>query len=411
MANLSEDIQCAGSDTQPPMLDRSDFASWQQRIRLYCRGKKNGLNILKSIDEGPFQMGTFRDTVTEGNEGAMHLGPERPRVYSDLSPEDKDRYNTDIHATNILLQGLPKDIYTLINHYTDAKDIWDNVKMLLEGSELTKEDRELQLNDDFEHFRQNKGETIQEYYVRFAKFVTAVKLNRGLSPTDKLIENLTNALALLTQSYKTHPPQTNNQLRTSSNTRNQATVQDGKNRGGNANHGHARQIKCYNYNGIGHIARNCTQPKRQQNSDYFKDKMLLMQAQENGVVLDEEQLLFLTGGQDTVIDDDVDEPPVQDLALNVENIFQADVFDSDVDDDPMAQTMFMVNLSSTEPIYDEAGPSHDSDILFEVHDHDKYQDAVCEHHEVHEIHDDVQQNCVVDSHDDYTSDRNMISYD
>ncbi|GJR39124.1 hypothetical protein Tco_1214808 [Tanacetum coccineum] len=332
MANLSEDIQCAGSDTRPPMLDRTDFASWQQRIRLYCRGKENGVNILKSIDEGPFQMGIFRETLAEGTEGA--LGPERPRVYSDLSPEDKDRYNADIRATNILLQGLPKDIYSLINHYTDAKDIWDNVKMLLEGSELTKEDRESQLYDDFEHFRQHKGETIHDYYVRFAKlindmrnikmtmsrmqlnskfvnnmlpewgrFVTAVKLNRGLrdsnydqlyaylkqheahanenkmmldrftqhtvdplalmsnvapqqynsqsstnpsstyvpphfadnsqldsglSPTDNLIENLTNTLALLTQSYKTYLPQTNNQLRTSSNPRNQATVQDGR---------------------------------------------------------------------------------------------------------------------------------------------------------------------------------------
>ncbi|GJT54971.1 hypothetical protein Tco_0990025 [Tanacetum coccineum] len=38
MANLSEDIQCAGSDTRPPMLDKADFSSWQQRIRLYCRG-------------------------------------------------------------------------------------------------------------------------------------------------------------------------------------------------------------------------------------------------------------------------------------------------------------------------------------------------------------------------------------
>ncbi|GJW66802.1 hypothetical protein Tco_0121226 [Tanacetum coccineum] len=146
MANLSEDIQCAGSDTRPPMLDRTDFASWQQRIRLYCRGKENGVNILKSIDEGPFQMGTFRETLAEGNEGALHL-------------------------------GLPKDIYSLINHYTDAKDIWDNVKMLLEGSELTKEDRESQLYDDFEHFCQHKGETIHDYYGRF---VTAVKLNRGL---------------------------------------------------------------------------------------------------------------------------------------------------------------------------------------------------------------------------------------
>ncbi|GJU53226.1 hypothetical protein Tco_1226940 [Tanacetum coccineum] len=113
MANLSEDIQCA----------RTDFASWQQCIQLYCRVKKNGVNILKSIDEGPFQMGMFQETIVEGTEGTLHLGPERPRVYIDLYPEDKEMYNANIRATNILLQGLLKDIYTLINHYTDANDI------------------------------------------------------------------------------------------------------------------------------------------------------------------------------------------------------------------------------------------------------------------------------------------------
>nr|GFC45575.1 integrase, catalytic region, zinc finger, CCHC-type, peptidase aspartic, catalytic [Tanacetum cinerariifolium] len=101
----------------------TDFASWQQWIRLYCLGKKNRINIPNSIDEGPFKMGTLRETMTEGTEGALHLGPERPRVYSDLTFEEKDRYNADIRATNILLQGLPKYIYSLINHYTDAKDI------------------------------------------------------------------------------------------------------------------------------------------------------------------------------------------------------------------------------------------------------------------------------------------------
>nr|GEZ85157.1 integrase, catalytic region, zinc finger, CCHC-type, peptidase aspartic, catalytic [Tanacetum cinerariifolium] len=69
---------------------------------------------------------------------------------SNFSPEEKDRYNANIRATNILLQGLPKDIYTLRNHYTDAKEIWDNVKMLLEGSELTKKDQESQLVDKIE---------------------------------------------------------------------------------------------------------------------------------------------------------------------------------------------------------------------------------------------------------------------
>ncbi|GJY50291.1 hypothetical protein Tco_0441138 [Tanacetum coccineum] len=142
--------------------------------------------------------------------------------------------------------------------------------------------------------------------------------------------------------------------------------------------------------------------------------MLLMQAQENGVALDEEQLLFIAGGQDNAVDEDVDEQPVQDLTLTMDNVFQAndyDAFNSNIDEAPTAQTMFMVNLSSADHVYDEASLSYDSDILSEVPDHDNYQDAVCEHHEVHEMHDEVQPNYVVDSQADYTSDSNMILYD
>ncbi|GJZ69220.1 integrase, catalytic region, zinc finger, CCHC-type containing protein [Tanacetum coccineum] len=91
MANLSEDIQCVSSDTRPPMLDRSDFESWQQRIRLYCLGKANRENILKSIDEGLFKMGKFRETLAEGAKSALHLGLERDRVFADLTPEEKER--------------------------------------------------------------------------------------------------------------------------------------------------------------------------------------------------------------------------------------------------------------------------------------------------------------------------------
>nr|GEZ97597.1 integrase, catalytic region, zinc finger, CCHC-type, peptidase aspartic, catalytic [Tanacetum cinerariifolium] len=134
-----------------------------------------------------------------------------------------------------------------------------------------------------------------------------------------------------------------------------------------------------------HIARSYTQPKRTQNFDYFKDKMLLMQAQENGMAFDKEQLLFLA--------DD------------------CDAFDSDVDEAPTAQTMFMANMSSADPVYDEAGPSYDSDILSEIHDHDHSQDAVCEPHDENEIHDNVHLNHVVDSHADYTSNSNLILYD
>ncbi|GJV88394.1 integrase, catalytic region, zinc finger, CCHC-type containing protein [Tanacetum coccineum] len=186
-----------------------------------------------------------------------------------------------------------------------------------------------------------------------------------------------------------------------------------QNRVGNANPGPTRQVKCYNYNSIGHIARNCTQPKRPQNSKYFKDKMLLMQAQENRVALDEEQLLFIASGQDSAIDEDV---MMQLLGLSTHvgkcvSSDSANAFDSDVDEAPTTQTMFMANLSSADPVYDEAGPYYNLDILSEVHDHDHYQDVVCEHHKEHEIHDDVQPTYVVDSHANYTTDSNIIPYD
>nr|GEU97017.1 hypothetical protein [Tanacetum cinerariifolium] len=394
------------------MLHMTDFASWQQRIRLYYQGKENRVNILKSIDEGPFQMGTFRETLAEGTERAFHFGIERPRVYSDLSLEEKERYNADIRATNILLQGLPKDIYTLINHYTDAKDIWDNVKMLLEGSELTKEDRESQLYDDFEHFRQDKGETIHDYYVRFPKlindmgnikmtmsrmqlnskfvnnmlpewggFVTAVKLNRRLrdSNYDQLYAYLKQHEAHANEN-KMMLDRFTQQIVDPLALMNQAIVQDGRvvvqNVQGRQNRGQGTNPRgggAAGYGGAQNRVRNAN-----------PDKMLLMQAQENGVASDEEQLLFLAGGQDNAIDEDVDEQPIQDLALNVDNVFQADdcdAFDYDVDEAPTAQTMFMANLSSVDLVYDEAGPLYDSDILSEVHDHDHYQDAFCEHHE------------------------------
>nr|GFA40080.1 integrase, catalytic region, zinc finger, CCHC-type, peptidase aspartic, catalytic [Tanacetum cinerariifolium] len=62
------------------MLDRIDFASWQQRIRLYCQGKENRENILKFIDKGPYKIGTVRETLAESTEGAPQFGPERSRA-------------------------------------------------------------------------------------------------------------------------------------------------------------------------------------------------------------------------------------------------------------------------------------------------------------------------------------------
>nr|GEX88936.1 reverse transcriptase domain-containing protein [Tanacetum cinerariifolium] len=253
-------------------------------LKTYCVlsqdfGKENRVNILKSIDGGPYQMGKIREPLAEGTKGAPHLGPKRPQVYSDLSPEEKDRYTADIQAINILLQGLPKDIYTLINHYIDAKDIWDNYK----------------------------GETIHDYYVWFDKLINDMRNIKITMSRMQLNSKFVNNML----------PEWGRFVTAGGGAAGYGGVQ---NRVGNANPGQARQVKCYNCN---------------------------------------EQLLFLVGGHDNAFDDDVDEQPVQDLALNVDNVFQADdcdALDSDVDEAPTKQTMFMANLSSADPIIDEAGP-------------------------------------------------------
>ncbi|GJX95737.1 hypothetical protein Tco_0351535 [Tanacetum coccineum] len=131
-------------------------------VRPFSGNRLCGIGDLLS---GPFKMGMLIQTPTEETEDALQLGQERAKVFTDLSAEEKER--------------------------------------------------ESQLYDEFEHFRQIKGETIHVYYVRFTKlindmrnikmtmprmqlnskfvnnmlpewsrFITEVKLNRGLKESN-----------------------------------------------------------------------------------------------------------------------------------------------------------------------------------------------------------------------------------
>nr|GEX71323.1 hypothetical protein [Tanacetum cinerariifolium] len=186
------------------------------------------------------------------------------------------------------------------------------------------------------------------------------------SPTDDPIACLNKAMAFLIVLASLRFPSTNNQLRTSLNTRNQATIQDGRvtlqqvygrqgkiysgtgyknnanSSGGNNVSGQARVVKCYNCQGEVHMARQCTQLKKARNSVWYKDKAILAEAQEVGQVLDEEQLAFLANL--AVPNDQAVQTIIpNNAAFQTEDL---DTYDSDCDDILNAKAVLMANISN-----------------------------------------------------------------
>ncbi|GKC37762.1 hypothetical protein Tco_1050146 [Tanacetum coccineum] len=78
---------------------------------LYIKGKEHGKLLVDSVLNGPFQYGTMVEPENETTPATI-----RARTYTDLTDEEKIRESVDIKATNIVLQGLPQDIYNLVNH-------------------------------------------------------------------------------------------------------------------------------------------------------------------------------------------------------------------------------------------------------------------------------------------------------
>ncbi|GKG16114.1 hypothetical protein Tco_0358437, partial [Tanacetum coccineum] len=56
--------------------------------------------------------------------------PLGTKKYEELSVTKKLQADCDLKATNIILQGLPSDVYAIVNHHKVAKEIWDKVKLL-----------------------------------------------------------------------------------------------------------------------------------------------------------------------------------------------------------------------------------------------------------------------------------------
>nr|GEU57907.1 hypothetical protein [Tanacetum cinerariifolium] len=334
MTTLADKAILLGADNRPPMLDKDMYDSWKNIMELYMLNRQHGRMILESVENGPLLWLTVEENTLT-----------RPKKYYELSAMEAIQADCD-----------------------------ERIQLLMQGTSLTKQERECKLYDEFDKFAYKKGESLHDFYLRFSlllndmniynmkleqfqvntkflntlppewsKFVTDVKLVRDLHTTnvDQLHaymgqhEYHENAVRLM-HKRTSDPLALGRQNSLAASMSRQYTSGPSGN-----NSGKQRVIVCYNCKGEGRMSKQCTKPKRKRDEAWFKDKVLLVQAQENGQVLHEEELEYLA-------DPGIAKAQSTQYVFTNNAAYQADdmyAYDSDCDEINSAKIALMANLS------------------------------------------------------------------
>ncbi|GJX46613.1 hypothetical protein Tco_0271803 [Tanacetum coccineum] len=156
------------------------YDSWKSRMELYMMNRQHGRMILESVENGPLIWPTIKEN-----------GVTRPRKYSELTHADAIQADCDVKATNIILQGLPPEVYALVSNHRIAKELWERIQLLMQGTSLTKQERECKLYDEFDKFAYKKGETLlnqqqQPEFPQLDSGLTVPVFKQGDDPIDAI---------------------------------------------------------------------------------------------------------------------------------------------------------------------------------------------------------------------------------
>nr|GEU35293.1 hypothetical protein [Tanacetum cinerariifolium] len=138
-----------------PLLYRGEYSQWVKRLMNYLKEKMDGEAMINSIKNGDqplprvTQVSIARTTSTE----QPHL-KDKP-MWSD---QEKRIQKIDRLARSFLIQGLPNDIYSLVDSNKTAKDLWDALARHMLGSEYGEQDKKVAVLYEYETFKANEGE-------------------------------------------------------------------------------------------------------------------------------------------------------------------------------------------------------------------------------------------------------------
>ncbi|GJZ50554.1 hypothetical protein Tco_0604744 [Tanacetum coccineum] len=238
MTTIAEFMILSSGDNRPPMLEKPLYDSWKSRMELYMQNRENERIILESVKHGPLIWPTIEEN-----------GVTRTKKYVELSATEKIQVDYDLKETNIIFQGLPSDVYSLVNHHRVAKDLWERVKLLMQVHQDACPQPQSIPQIEYTVSIVNQ----QTYLVEFPQIDSGLAVH-VFKQGDDLIDAINKMMSW-----------------------------------------------------EGHMARQCPKPKRKRDATYFRDKVLLVEAQGSGNVLNKEELAFLADPRVAEVDSDCDE--------------------------------------------------------------------------------------------------------
>nr|GEV61297.1 retrovirus-related Pol polyprotein from transposon TNT 1-94 [Tanacetum cinerariifolium] len=144
---MSRDVITVGSTMRISLLYRGEYSQWQEWFMNYLEEQTDGEAMINSIQNGDQPLPVIAQVSLV----------------------------IDRLARSLLIQGLPNDIYSLIDSNETAKDLWDALERQMRGSEYGEQDRKSTILYEYETFKATKGEQLLDTYLRYLQVINDLK--------------------------------------------------------------------------------------------------------------------------------------------------------------------------------------------------------------------------------------------
>ncbi|GJZ65982.1 hypothetical protein Tco_0622678 [Tanacetum coccineum] len=204
---MSRDVITVGSTMRIPLLYRGEYSQWRERFMNYLEEQTDGEAMINSIQNGDHPLPVIAQVSLAGT------APNAPPTLKDpqfWTAEEKKNRKIDRLARSLLIQGLPNDIYSLIDSNDTAKDLWDALERQMRGSEYGEQDRKAAILYEYETFKATEGEQLIDTYLRCLQVINDLKKCGYKKNNCELNYKFLNNLQLEWKQYGTLMRQTKN---------------------------------------------------------------------------------------------------------------------------------------------------------------------------------------------------------